>query len=62
MTAIPSIKQAVLTAHRVFGSAANTQLAGILILSLLGMIASVYVLSPGDQKGGRRDAFYDWLN
>lgn len=48
MTAIPSIMQAALAAHRVFGRAANTQLAVILIFVIISLIASTLaVIRPG---------------
>jgi hypothetical protein len=43
------MKQILATAARIFGSISSTELAEIIILSLLGMIVSALVLTPGDQ-------------
>ena len=43
------LKRTLLMAYEVFGSASSTELAEIAILSILEMIASVLVMTPGDQ-------------
>jgi hypothetical protein len=44
MIVLPSIKRVAFRAFRAFASPANTQLAVVLILALLGMITSLLIL------------------
>ena len=48
MDRIVRVKRAVAAAHAMFGSASCTELAQIAIFSILGMIASALVITPGD--------------
>ena len=43
------LKRALLVAYGIFGSTSCSELAEIAILCVLGMIASVLVITPGDQ-------------
>lgn len=43
------LKRMLLVAYEVFGSTGCSELAEIAILCVLGMIASVLVITPGDQ-------------
>jgi len=45
-------RRVLIAAYSAFGSASCSELAEIAILCLLGMIASVLVLTPGDQTLG----------
>jgi hypothetical protein len=49
MTAFFWVKRYLVAAYFAFGSASVFELAEIAILCLLGMIASVLVMTPGDQ-------------
>jgi len=46
------LKRALAVTYNVFGSTSCSELAEIAILCILGMIASVLVMTPGDQTLG----------
>ena len=46
------LKRALVVAYNVFGSTSCSELAEIFILCILGLIASVLVMTPGDQTLG----------
>ena len=52
MNTVLRLKQAGTIAYDVFGSASCSELAGVVILCLVGLIVSVVVLIPGDQTPG----------
>jgi hypothetical protein len=55
--------RALEAAHRLFGSTTNTQMAEVLLLLILAMIAWTLVIVPGDQTGdGLRGVIRWWLN
>lgn len=45
-------KRAFVVTYTVFGSTSCTELAEIALLGILGLIASVLVITPGDQTLG----------
>jgi hypothetical protein len=49
MSIFATLWRAFLTALEVFGSTSCSELAEITILCILGLIASVLVITPGDQ-------------
>ena len=49
MVALLWVRRFLYAAYSAFGSASCSELAEIAILCLLGMIASLLVLTPGDQ-------------
>ncbi len=51
MTITLRIRRAFFTARRIVASTSSRELAEIVILCILGMLASVIVLMPGDQTG-----------
>lgn len=53
-------RRSVDTAYRVFGSTTNTQMAEVVILLILAMIAWVLVVIPGDQTAGGLLAIIRW--
>ena len=55
------LMRALATAYRLFGSTTNTEIAGIVLLGVLGMLASILVFTPGDQTGDGLRALYSWL-
>jgi hypothetical protein len=56
------LQHAFVMAHRVFGSATNTQISEVIILLVLAMIAWALVIIPGDQTGdGLRGIAHWWL-
>ena len=46
------LKRALEAAYNVFGSTSCSEFAEIVILCILGLIASVLVMTPGDQTLG----------
>ncbi len=61
MTSVPWLRRFLSTAYDVFGSATNSQLAWLMIFAILGLIASILVVIPGDQTGDGLHALYRWL-
>lgn len=61
MIAIPQIRRVLSTAQRHFGSPANTELAKLIILALLGLIVSLLIILPGDQTADSMHNFVDWF-
>ena len=61
MTAIPQIRRVLSTAQRHFGSPANTELAKLIIMGLLGLIVSLLIILPGDQTADSMNHFADWF-
>jgi hypothetical protein len=61
MTTVLRLKRAAETAFCVFGSVGNTELAGLMLWAILGMIASILVIVPGDQTAGGMAAIFEWL-
>lgn len=61
MIALLWFKRTILTALDVFGSTSSTEIAGLLMWAILGMIASVLVMVPGDQTAGGLAATYNWI-
>lgn len=55
------VRRALATAYRIFGSTTNTEIAGIVLLVVLCMVASLLVFTPGDQAGDGLRALYRWL-
>jgi len=54
-------RRVLVAAYSAFGSASCSELAEIAILSLLGMIASMLVVTPGDQTLGGLQAICRFL-
>ena len=48
MTVLPSLKRAAFNAHRIFSSAANTQIASFTIAAIIGVIVSILIQTGGD--------------
>ena len=55
------LKRALLVAYGIFGSTSCSELAEIAILCILGMIASVLVVTPGDQTFAGLYTLCGWL-
>ena len=55
------LKRTLLVAYQVFGSASCSELGEIAILCILGMIASVLVITPGDQTFAALYTLCAWL-
>ncbi len=55
------LKRMLLVAYEVFGSTGCSELAEIAILCILGMIASVLVITPGDQTFAGLYTLCGWL-
>ena len=58
---IRSLRQTLETARHVFGSTSHTDIAMIVLLVVATMLASILVLTPGDQAGQGMLAFYNWF-
>jgi hypothetical protein len=48
------------TAYQIFGSTTNTQMAEVMLLLVLAMIAWALVVIPGDQTAGGLEAIIRW--
>lgn len=61
MATVLRLKRATQAAIALFGSTGNTELAGLLLWGILGLIASVLVAVPGDQTAGGLTSLFYWL-
>ena len=52
MERLTFLKRTVLVAYEVFGSTSCSELAEVAILCILGLLASILVITPGDQTLG----------
>jgi len=55
-------RRTLLVAYEVFGSASCSELAEIAVLCVLGMIASVLVITPGDQTFAAIYSLCAWIS
>lgn len=63
MTTVLRLKQAGQIAFQIFASKSNTELAGLTLWTVLGLIASVPLLAAisGDQTAGDPATIYEWF-
>ena len=55
------LKRAARIGLDAFGSASSTDLAGLMLWAILGLIASLLVQTPGDQTACGLASVYDWF-
>jgi hypothetical protein len=61
MFTLVRLKRALFVAQEIFASADSTELAEIVLLCLLGMIASLLIITPGDRTVAAIDTLCSWI-